>query len=270
MLHTFAFMFTFACVLVFSVSSVLHVLPSCVYPYYTVAFASTCPLRVAFALPPWPCSDLCLHIHYLGCDIHTQAHAQDSSYNTCVEEMGTTGSWENYVWQGYRYEYHSSLPELPTESECEPCEANGQDQDLERLFTLLRVSLSIYACLLDLFGTSGMWCLRMWGLNNIVDRPSTIEGVLTSHLKLMWVRGLEHSSLKPHILKHHIPEHPICGTQASGHLFHVCVSLSFRQPLFQTIAVTSSKHVVMRFVSSESLKCRLLEWLLDHPMRVPG
>ena len=30
----------------------------------------------------------------------------------------------------------------------------------------------------------------------------------TSHLKLIWVKGFEHSILKPHILKHHIPEPP--------------------------------------------------------------
>ena len=33
------------------------------------------------------------------------------------------------------------------------------------------------------------------------------EGVGTAHLKLIWW-GFEHSILKPHILKHHIPEHP--------------------------------------------------------------
>ena len=27
----------------------------------------------------------------MGCDIHTHAHAQDSLYNMCVEEMGTVG-----------------------------------------------------------------------------------------------------------------------------------------------------------------------------------
>ena len=37
-------------------------------------------------------------------------------------------------------------------------------------------------------GNSGMWCLRLWGLNIIVDWPSTTEGVGTSHLKLMWLR----------------------------------------------------------------------------------
>ena len=63
-----------------------------------------------------------------------------------------------------------------------------------------------------ILGSSGMWCLRMWGLKLIVYWPSTTEGVGTSHLKLIWVRGLKHSSLKPHILKHHIPEHPISGS----------------------------------------------------------
>ena len=53
-----------------------------------------------------------------------------------------------------------------------------------------------------------MWCLRMWGLKLILYRPSTTEGVGTSHLKLIWVRGLTTIIFKPHILKHHIPEHP--------------------------------------------------------------
>ena len=39
------------------------------------------------------------------------------------------------------------------------------------------------------FGCSGMWCLRMWGLNIICHRPSKVEGVGTSRLKLIWVRG---------------------------------------------------------------------------------
>ena len=37
-------------------------------------------------------------------------------------------------------------------------------------------------------GISGMWCLRMLGLNIIVD---STEGVGTSHLKLIWVRGFK-------------------------------------------------------------------------------
>ena len=55
-----------------------------------------------------------------------------------------------------------------------------------------------------------MWCLRMWGLTIIVYGPSTTEGVGTSHLELIWVSGemVTTIMLKPHILKHHIPEHP--------------------------------------------------------------
>ena len=53
-----------------------------------------------------------------------------------------------------------------------------------------------------------MWCLRMWGLKIIVDRPSKTEGAGTSHLQLVRVRGSKPTIFKPHILKHHIPEHP--------------------------------------------------------------
>ena len=70
--------------------------------------------------------------------------------------------------------------------------------------------------ILGLFGSSGMWCLRMLGLKIIVSRPSKTEGVGTSRLKLIWARGFEHSILKPHILKHHIPEHPSCGQAPVG------------------------------------------------------
>ena len=42
-----------------------------------------------------------------------------------------------------------------------------------------------------LIGSSGMWCLRMFGLKLVVDWPSNTEGVGTSHLKLIWVRGLQ-------------------------------------------------------------------------------
>ena len=38
--------------------------------------------------------------------------------------------------------------------------------------------------------------------------PTATECAGTSHLKLTWVRGFKTSMLKPHILKHHIPEHP--------------------------------------------------------------
>ena len=48
------------------------------------------------------------------------------------------------------------------------------------------------------FGSSGMWCLRTWGLNIIVDWPSATEGVGTSRLKLIWVRGFENNILNPH------------------------------------------------------------------------
>ena len=40
----------------------------------------------------------------------------------------------------------------------------------------------------------------------------------TSHLKLIWVRGvrvLEYNILKPNILKHHIPEHPRISSRTS-------------------------------------------------------
>ena len=46
-------------------------------------------------------------------------------------------------------------------------------------------------------GSSVMWCLRMWGLKVIVYWPSTTEGVRTSHLTLIWVRGSENSILRP-------------------------------------------------------------------------
>ena len=39
-----------------------------------------------------------------------------------------------------------------------------------------------------LFGSSGMWCLSMWGLKVIAYWPSTTEGVGTWHLKVIWVR----------------------------------------------------------------------------------
>ena len=42
-------------------------------------------------------------------------------------------------------------------------------------------------------GSSGMWCFRMWGLEIMVDWPSTTEGVGTSHQQLIWVRGFAHS-----------------------------------------------------------------------------
>ena len=53
----------------------------------------------------------------------------------------------------------------------------------------------------------------MWGLMLIAYRPSKAEGVGTSHPKLIWVRGSKLLLSKPHILKHHIPEHPnaLCG-----------------------------------------------------------
>ena len=59
-------------------------------------------------------------------------------------------------------------------------------------------------------GCSGTWCLRMWVLKLMVGWPSTIDCVGTSHRKLIWV-GFESSTLKPHILQHHIPEHPKQG-----------------------------------------------------------
>ena len=39
--------------------------------------------------------------------------------------------------------------------------------------------------------SSGTWCLRMSCLTIIVDLPSKTEGVGTSHLKLIWVRGFK-------------------------------------------------------------------------------
>ena len=58
------------------------------------------------------------------------------------------------------------------------------------------------------FGSSGMWCLRIWGLSMIYYWPLTTEGVGTSHLKLMRMRVFDNSMSKPHVLKHHLPEHP--------------------------------------------------------------
>ena len=52
-------------------------------------------------------------------------------------------------------------------------------------------------------GSSGMWRLRMRGLTLVVDLPSKTEGEGTSHLKLIWLRGLENS-----MLKHPHPETP--------------------------------------------------------------
>ena len=65
------------------------------------------------------------------------------------------------------------------------------------------------------FGSSGMGCLRMWGLKIIFHWPSNTEGVGTSHLKLITGEGLKTSILKPRILKHHIPEHPTQAAQRS-------------------------------------------------------
>ena len=49
----------------------------------------------------------------------------------------------------------------------------------------------------------------MWGLNNILYRPSTTAGVETSHLKVTWVRGSKTITFRPHIQKRRIPERPI-------------------------------------------------------------
>ena len=46
-------------------------------------------------------------------------------------------------------------------------------------------------------GSSGMWCLRMWGLKIIVDWPSKTKVMGTSHLNLIWVRGLRLASWNP-------------------------------------------------------------------------
>ena len=49
----------------------------------------------------------------------------------------------------------------------------------------------------------------------------------------------------------------------------VRVLLSFQSPTFQkytNLKYFSAAHVVISFVSSEIIRCRLLKWLLDHPM----
>ena len=67
-------------------------------------------------------------------------------------------------------------------------------------------------------GSSGMWCLRMWGLSILVYWPSKTEGVGTSHRssKADTGEGFKTSILKRHILKHHIPEHPTSSTVEPG------------------------------------------------------
>ena len=51
--------------------------------------------------------------------------------------------------------------------------------------------------------------------------------------------------------------------------FHVRVWLSFQQPTLQEITKKNDdcSAAMQLFVSSEILKCRLLKWLLDHPMK---
>ena len=44
----------------------------------------------------------------ISCDIHTDAHAQDSLYNEYVEEMGTVGCLSTILLQGHGYEFTSS------------------------------------------------------------------------------------------------------------------------------------------------------------------
>ena len=54
---------------------------------------------------------------------------------------------------------------------------------------------------------------------------------------------------------------------------HVRVLLSFQQPTFQQtqdINACSAAQVVISFVSSEIMTCRLLNWLLDHPVTPPS
>ena len=79
------------------------------------------------------------------------------------------------------------------------------------------------------------------------------EGVGTSHLKLIWVRGFESSSSKPHILKHHIPEHPNCpqSMHRTIHMYigmHAYIEHYERDPDPDTISLrylnTYVKHVV--------------------------
>ena len=38
--------------------------------------------------------------------------------------------------------------------------------------------------------------------------PTRTEGVGTSSRKLVLARGVKHIMLKPHILRHHLPDHP--------------------------------------------------------------
>ena len=49
-------------------------------------------------------------------------------------------------------------------------------------------------------GSSGMWCLRLWGVKLMICWPSATEADMGE--------GFENSIMKPHILKHHISEHP--------------------------------------------------------------
>ena len=61
-------------------------------------------------------------------------------------------------------------------------------------------------------------------------------------------------------------------------IFHVQVLLSFQQPTFQQFTQSNYcsaawsafhlKHVIIMFVSTYILKCRLLKLLLDHPMNI--
>ena len=61
-----------------------------------------------------------------------------------------------------------------------------------------------------------------------------------------------------------------CRTLPTGAKLHARALRSFRQPAFEKV-VTNSYCVFETcsfvFVSSELLTCRLLKWLLDHPMK---
>ena len=63
-------------------------------------------------------------------------------------------------------------------------------------------------------------CLGVQGCGVGLENGSLLtlktEGVGTSHLKLTSVRSLGNSMLKPHILKHHIPEHTIYSCSIVG------------------------------------------------------
>ena len=116
------------------------------------------------------------------------------------------------------------------------------------------------------FGSSGMWCLRMWGLIITYDWPSTTEVRGLHTLKLMWVRGFEPSSLKRHILKRHNLKHP---TTAAGQRLDAlsssrraeCASQVLRVDLRETKGVP--KKGVWTSVSMRVWTCKTLRVKCD-------